>query len=91
MKSELQAIRDALDAQDFDIARELADEYVTANPNDFTTLADLSLEECVKAVCVFRDAGMSDNHYQIEAWLLHKWEPQNIGGEASPSLRLAGK
>jgi hypothetical protein len=91
MNTELQAIRDALDGQDFDTARTLADEYVAANPNDFTTLTDLSLEECVKAVDVFRDAGMLDNQFQIEAWLLHKWEPQNIGGAAQPSLRLVGQ
>jgi hypothetical protein len=93
MNSELEAIRDAMNpdsgaGQDIDTAHQLADKYVTDHPDVFASLTDMTLEECVKAVEAFRDNNMEDNQHQIETWLLHKWEPQNIGGTANPTLRL---
>jgi hypothetical protein len=90
---ELDAIRDAWDkstgdGRDEDAARNLADQYVAANPGEFAELAKLSLEECVQAVEVFRNANMADSQWRVETWLLHKFEPQNIGGAAAPTVRI---
>jgi hypothetical protein len=90
---DLGAIRDAWDkttggGRDEDRARELADQYVAAHPDKFTSLQDMSLEQCVQAVDVFRAANMVDDQWRVEAWLLHKFEAQNIGGAAAPTVRI---
>lgn len=90
---ELGAIRDAWskdsgEGRDEEKARKLADAYVKANPDQFETLEDLSVDQLVKAVDVFREAGMEDDQWRVEAWLLHRYEPQTIGGAAEPKVRL---
>lgn len=69
---------------------ELADAYVEANPNVFSTYESMELEDVVKAVDVFRAAGMEPAVIQAEMWLLHRYEPQNIGGRARAVVRLRG-
>ena len=92
MNSELEAIKDAWDKNTGDgrdeSARELADAYVAAHPDQFTSLEAMSLEQCVQAVDVFRQAGMADEQWRVETWLLHRFEPQNIGGAAQAKVRL---
>lgn len=93
MNADLQAVKDAWDkdsggGRDEDKARELADAYVEAHSDEFEPLRDLSLDECVKAVDVFRAAGMETDQWRIEAWLLHAYEPQNIGGTYEAKLRV---
>lgn len=88
MIKDLEAIKTAMDALDFDKARTLSDAYVKTHPDEFNDYSDLSIEDVVKAVDVFRAAGMLDNQYRAEAWHLHKWEPQTIGAAAGPVLRL---
>lgn len=88
MNKELEAVKDAMDAMDFDKARKLADAYVKAHPDEFNDFKELSLESVVQAVDVFRAAGMADNQYRAEAWHLHKWDPQQIGANAAPSIRI---
>lgn len=91
--SNLEAIRDAWDkdtggGRDEEAARTAADAYVKDHPDEFTELADMTLEQCVQAVDVFRAANMVDSQWRVEAWLLHHYEPQNIGGAAAPTVRI---
>lgn len=92
MNSELEAIRDAWDKTTGDgrdeVARELADAYVADHEDQFASLRDMSLEQCVQALDVFRAAGMEEEQWRVEAWLLHRFEPQNIGGAAEAKVRL---
>lgn len=93
MDNELQAIQTAWDkdeggGRDEEKARALADQYVADHPDLFTALADKSVHECVQAVEVFRDAGMVDEQWRVEAWLLHHFNAQDIGGPASATVRI---
>ena len=87
MNSELEAIRDAMDkdrpgGRDRAGARDLAEAYIAAHPDEFTELAAKPFEEVVEAVDVFRAAEFETEHWRCEAWLLHLFpEPQVIGGE----------
>lgn len=95
MNDELQAIKDAVDAEvgdgsDFDHARDLADSFVEANPDKFAEYQDHDIPALVKMVDVFREAGLEDSQWAVEAWLLHRFEPQNIGGTNRPQLRIVG-
>lgn len=84
MNEELSAIKDSMDALDFDKARELGKSYVAAHPDEFNDFADMAIESVVQAVDVFRAAGMLDNQYRAEAWHLNTWPPQIIGGNTGP-------
>jgi hypothetical protein len=93
MDKELQAIRDAWDkntgkGRDAARARKLADAYVAANPDKFTQLQGMSVQQCVKAAEVFRDSAMADDQWRVETWLLHRYEPQNIGGTVEAKVRI---
>lgn len=95
MNAELEAIKDAWakdtgDGRDDVGARALCDAYVAAHPEQFTSLEVMSLEQCVNAVEVFRDAGMEEEQWKVEAWLLHHYEPQNIGGPITAQVRIPG-
>lgn len=87
MNKELSALKTAMDAGDFDEARKLADAYVKAHPDEFADYPDKTLESVVQAVDVFRAAGMDNEQYRAEAWHLHAWEPQAIGGNVVPQKR----
>lgn len=94
MNQELEAIKAVVDpgeGQDLDKARELSDAYVAAHPEEFADFEDMTIEAVVQAVDVFRAAQMPDAQYRAEAWHLHKWLPQNIGGEVQPQLRSSAK
>lgn len=88
MHDDLKAIKDQVEAGEIDAARELADAFVSDNPALFTDMAALPVSELVNSVDVFRAAGMEDNHWQVEAWLLHRFDPQNIGGPAEATVRV---
>jgi hypothetical protein len=95
MNAGLEAIKDAWDkntgnGRDEDGTRAMCDAYVEAHPDQFTTLRDMSLEDCVKAVGVFRAAGMAEDQWKVEVWLLHHFEPQQIGGPIQAQVRLPG-
>lgn len=66
--------------RDLNRARTLASQYVSENPDKFTHIQNLSRDECVTAVGVFRNDGMDDEQWIVEAWLLHNWEPMTIVG-----------
>lgn len=92
MAGDLAAICDAWDkntggGRDESKTRKLADAYVKAHSEQFTSLQEMTLEQCVKAVEVFRDAGMVEEQWRVETWLLHHFEPQTIGGTYEPKLR----
>lgn len=94
MDATLEAIRTAWDktegeGRDEVAARNLADEFVTTNPDLFTSMATMRVEELVTAVENFRASGMEEEEWRIEAWLLHHYEPQNIGGSAQPTVRIS--
>lgn len=86
------SLQDVIDAQstDLEAARALADEYVAANESEFTELATRTIEQLVKAVDVFREAELVDSQHKVEVWLLHHYEPQNIGGPAEAAVRVVG-
>lgn len=93
MKDEFAAIADAMDkktggGRDAAKARQLADAYVAANPGEFSSYEGKSERELVQAVDVFRAAGMDDDMWRVKTWLLHQFEPQNIGGEAQSRVRV---
>ncbi len=93
MHPDLEAIKDAWDkntgkGREEKATRELCDAYVKAHPEQFTELERLSLEECVTSLSVFRAAGMVESQWRVEAWLLHRFEPQQIGGEAKVIIRM---
>lgn len=88
MQDELQDIKARIEEGDLESARTLADEFVTANPALFTDMATKPVDELVNAVDKFREAGFEENQWQVEAWLLHHFEPQNIGGSASATVRV---
>lgn len=95
MNAELEAIRSAWDkntgdGRDEDGTRAMCDAYVDAHPEKFTQLAGLSLDDCVKALSVFRAAGMEESQWEVEVWLLHKYEPQSIGGPIKAQVRIPG-
>lgn len=91
MNQELEAIKAVLDPgehQDLNEARALSDAYVTAHPEEFTRFDGLTIEAVVQAVDVFRAAQMPEDQYRAEVCHLHTWDPQNIGGEVQPQLRV---
>lgn len=95
MNAELEAIRDAMDkstgeGRDREFAVQLAEAYVRSHSDQFDGLRDRSIEDCVRAVDVFRAAGLDDEQWKVEAWLLAKFEPQQIGGTYHPVVRIPG-
>lgn len=86
--------------RDTDTARRLADQYVANNPTQFTHMEDWSLETCVASVEAFRAAGdlfrerglddqaVDASKLLVDVWLLHHFQPQQIGGSAAPMIRV---
>lgn len=91
MDTQLESIKQAVEAGEFDTARTLSDEYVASNPDVYNgweskqVAGDTGL---VANVDLYRAAGREDDLWQTEAWLLHRFQPQNIGGEAAVQLRV---
>lgn len=94
MNPELEAIKQAMDNtngdRDIDQARALADAYVTAHPDEFGHLQTMPIETVVATIDVFREAGDDDSQWRVEAWLLHRYEPQTIGGPVTARIRVPG-
>lgn len=91
---DLKNIRDAMDentgdGRDHPGAIALADECVAKYPDVFSSFKDMTLEQCVQAVDVFRAANMFDDQWRVETWLLHNFHPQVIGGGANVQVRIA--
>lgn len=82
---EVEAVFDAFDKEtgdgrDYDTTVDLAQAYVADNQEKFSHLEDQSLEELVKALEVFRDAGFEEHWKLIQVYLWAEVPPQNIGG-----------
>jgi hypothetical protein len=95
MDTELEEIRQAMDkstgdGRDRDEAVRLSDAYVAAHPETFAGLDKFDLPLLVQLVSEKRNAGDEQGQWEIEAWLLHAYEPQSIGGEYQPQLRVPG-
>lgn len=92
MNSELQEIKDAWDAQPRQetTARALADAYVANHTNEFTGYVEMDIDQLMNAIDVVRLAGLSEDVQRIETWLLHRFQPQVIGGVYQPQLRIVG-
>jgi hypothetical protein len=67
----------------------MADEYVADNENLYRDYEEKTLPECVQALEVFRNARMLEQEWQAQVWIFHKFEFQNIGGEARAQIRIA--
>lgn len=96
MNPELTALKEAMDGLDFVTARELATAYVAAHPDEFAEYSAMAesaeteqaaIQSVVHAVEVFRAAGLLESQYRAEAWHLHTWDPQDIGGAVRPRRR----
>lgn len=98
MNAELEAIKDAAtpdnpdtgEGMDLETARNLADAYVAANPDQFEKYATMTVVDLANAVTLLREAGLVEDQWMAETWLLHRYEPQNIGGVVEPQIRVAG-
>lgn len=85
----LQDIEDAWAKSEgeMDKVRALADAYVAEHPDEFKELSSLTLEQLVQSVDVFRAANLTESLQRVETWLWHHFEPQNIGGPATVTVR----
>lgn len=93
MKSEFAAIKDLWDSEtgegrDWEMVRQLSDEYVAAHPDEFESFQSLDEVQCVKALEVFREAGLEDDEYRVQVWIWHHFEPQEIGGTYKATVRV---
>lgn len=93
---EARGTEEAPGSLDFDHARELADGYVTTHPDEFTEHVgkvqaapdeDAAQKAIIKMVEVFRDAGMDESHYRADAFLMHRWHPNDVSGDFKPKVR----
>lgn len=91
MHEQLEAIKTAWDKEsgerDEDLARELSAEFVETYPERYVDIRNKSVVELAKAVDIFREAGFYEKQWEIEAWLLYQYDPQDIGGSAEPRVR----
>jgi hypothetical protein len=104
MDKDLQAIRDAwkarsaagvrssnpkgVDLSDDDAVRKQADKYVSAHAKEFAGWDNLPLDVLVKSVENYRETGQEAEQWKVEAWLLHHFAPQNIGGTYEAQVRV---
>lgn len=93
MKSEFAAIKDLWDTEtgegrDEEMVRQLSDEYVAAHPEEFTSFDGLDEKALVKALEVFREAGLEDDEFRVQVWIWHYFEPQEIGGTYRAKVRI---
>lgn len=94
MREELEAIKDAWDntdgLRDEPLARQLADALVEGNPSLFEEIRTKPMEVLCQDIDIFRAAEMEEQVWLIETWLLHRYDPQQIGGNYQPQIRIAG-
>ena len=93
MKAEFEAIKEAWnsetgDGRDEELVRNLSDVYVAAHPDEFVSYDGLDERACVKALEVFREAGLEDDEFRVQVWIWHYFEPQEIGGTYRAKVRV---
>ena len=64
---------------------------VAAHPDEFGLLATMPIESCVAAVDLFRNEADEASQWRVETWLLHRFEPQTIGGPVIAKVRVPGQ
>lgn len=93
MNAELEAIKEAIsphdpeagpEGMDHATAKSLSNAYVAAHPEQFAKFAGKSLPEIVEMIDKLRDLGWDEDMWIAEAWHLHTWKPQEIGGVMGP-------
>jgi hypothetical protein len=90
MDAQLEAIKEAVEAGELDTARTLSDTYVADNASFYTGWEAKTVDGDMglAANCdVYRATGRDDDLWATEAWLLHRFLPQNIGGAAIMEIR----
>lgn len=96
VNEELEALKAAMGAGDFDTARDLATNYVRAHPEEFTDYVRLvqeapderaAVKAVVQRVTAFRNLDMPGEQYRAEAFHLHRWHPQDVTGQVQPLIR----
>lgn len=95
MHAELEDIKDSWDkntgdGRDEDGTRALASAYVAAHPEAFAGLEqfDNNLPLLVDLLSQRRASGDEQGTWELEAWLLHRFPPQNIGGAYRAEVKL---
>lgn len=91
--AKLQKIKDAWDKEvgpgrEEERTREQARAYVKAHPAEFTELEQLTEDEAVKALEVFRDAGYEESEWRVQTWLFATYPPKQIGSTFGPVIDL---
>lgn len=74
--------------QEDDSVYKLADKYVDAHPEDFGGFDALPLDVIVGALEKARETGDEASEWKFQTWLFHRFEPQNIGGTHTATVRL---
>lgn len=79
---------------------QMCDQYVRTHSNEFDELKNLTLEQCVQTLEILRAASQIEGNamassqvedmMRIEVWVRNHFEPQNIGGEVTTRIRMAG-
>jgi hypothetical protein len=102
MNQDLQALRDAVESDEFrsgsiEHAQNLATEYVQNHPDEFIGHREVlenadheahAREQCVADVDYYRSQGRDTDWWRCEAWHLHRWHPMHIGGDIfKPNVR----
>lgn len=92
MNAELEAIKEKWEEEprDYDATVALADQYVADHPDEFSGYEERPIEDLVASLDVFRAANDQDNQWRVQAWLFHRFQPQNIGGTYQPQIRIPG-
>lgn len=63
------------------LARELAKEYIFAHREQLAPhLENLTLEDMVKMIDMYREYGREDDRIIVDMWLLTYYDPQKISG-----------
>lgn len=93
MNAEFEAIKEAWNSEtgegrDEELVRDMSDTYVADHPDEFTSFDGLDAAQCVKALEVFRAAGLEEDEFRVQVWIWHHFEPQEIGGTYKAKVRV---
>jgi len=66
-----------------------ADKYVAAHKDTFAGFEALSMDLIVAALEKARENGDEAEEWKFQTWLFHRFEPQNIGGTHTATVRVS--
>lgn len=66
----------------------LADKYVKAHADQFKGFDALGMDVIVAALEKARENGDENQEWVFQTWLFHRFEPQNIGGTHTATVRV---